>query len=532
MTELCRPSARFLIRPGDKAYACLWVLLLVFGGVYVSQLDAHGFWWDEWMTLQTVGMPFGEMVQERISHGHGPVYFGLLQFWAMVAGVGEPVLRLPSVFFALVSAWLMFQIGARVAGRWTGVMAAGLLLASPTTLWLALQARPYTMAMALLLAGAAWILRCKERPEHWSHAWVLGGLNLLALATHYSAGLFLLGQAAYLITLRKERKDLLTGAVAGCLAALTLAGMTVKTAGSAGPVSWIAPHRWDAVPGLMGQAALSERLAGEWPIGSALAGMLLGLIGAMGVWKARPGKRVLVAFLWGVPLMAAAMLVLGGYPDVAQVPRYFAACLAFEGLAVALALGYWTRHRPAWGIAGLAALTAVCLACGWDVVYRGPEYPYRDVARLIEQTGDADDIVMVSGPHFQLAPWFYYASRSTVNLKDPDRGVVKRFEWASEPAGMDKKLPETVGPNARLWLVPFESGPMKPETRAMLKKLVDDYAVIKEYEVKGRLIFEFERPTMVVGTEMDPSDEQQEDGMPELPVESMPAEPEEEMIGT
>ena len=57
-----------------------------------------------------------------------PLYHFMLAAAFKVAGVGLAQARLVSAFFGLVTLWLTYALGRRLAGRWGGVIAAGLLV--------------------------------------------------------------------------------------------------------------------------------------------------------------------------------------------------------------------------------------------------------------------------------------------------------------------------------------------------------------------------------------------------------------------
>ncbi len=512
MTELYRALlVSFGLERGRVGWARLaMVFVLSAAGLfYLSQINRHGFWWDEWMTLQVMHMGVVEIIRERLAHGHGPVYFYFLKAWSLAAGMGEVALRLPSVAFALCAGWLTYLIGRALSGRWVGVIGAALLLGSPTTFWLAIQARPYTLAMALVLASMWWILRCEIKGRERGQAWVLAGLNLLALATHYSTGLFLAGELAYLLWRVKRRPDLAVGAGAGGALGAVFPLASAAMAGASGPVAWIPVWRWESVPGLMAQGMSSESLVRDWPWGMLLMACGVMVLGALGVRRMRGDKGGLVVLVWWMPMLLAFVMAMMRYPDIARVARYFAGPLAAQMVAVGAGVqSVWRKSK----VTGQVVAALICVVCGWsltDVAWNGPEYPYRDVARLIEKMGERGDMVVVAGPHFELAPWFYYAKRPTMNLLEPAGGLSEQFEWGLKAGDFEAgegPVERLKQKTTRVWLVPFENVKINEDARRQIMALTHEFSVIHEHVVKGRTVFELEMPSLVAGTGMDPSD--------------------------
>jgi uncharacterized membrane protein len=115
-------------------------------------LDARPLWLDEVFTLQRVNLPAPALVVDSFTHHHMPSFFLLL---APLAPLGHPEfwLRLPSALFGALAVALVYVIGARVAGRRAGVLAALVLGLSPAALAYSQEARSYTLVMCLVLVA-------------------------------------------------------------------------------------------------------------------------------------------------------------------------------------------------------------------------------------------------------------------------------------------------------------------------------------------------------------------------------------------
>ncbi|MBK8020481.1 MAG: glycosyltransferase family 39 protein [Chloroflexi bacterium] len=112
-----------------------------------------------------------------------PLYYGLLHFAASAFGTSEFALRFVSLLIGLPVIPLTFYLGAQVAGRRAGVIAALLAVFSAPLWWASQEARMYTLlALLVLICALAWE-RLRRRPTRlaWQALWVA---EVLLLYTH------------------------------------------------------------------------------------------------------------------------------------------------------------------------------------------------------------------------------------------------------------------------------------------------------------------------------------------------------------
>jgi uncharacterized membrane protein len=127
---------------------------------------------------------------------HPPVYFVLAHFWMkMFSHPGELasiwVARSLSAFFGVISIPAMFGFGyLTFRSKLIAQMAAAMMAVSPYTIFLAREARHYTLGMLLVIASVCcfvkaiqFIYRQKSLPVCLILTWV--AINSLGIATHY-----------------------------------------------------------------------------------------------------------------------------------------------------------------------------------------------------------------------------------------------------------------------------------------------------------------------------------------------------------
>ena len=142
-----------------------------------------------------------------ISPDHGPLYFLLMNLWQRVAGADLFALRLPSVFFALLSLALAYRIARLGGDEWNGLSAAAILLFLAFFLHYTHVARMYT-----LLALAAACLVWSYWKTSYSRARLKRGIWLLLFASaalimyiHYSGAILLAAIGVYHLLFARKR---------------------------------------------------------------------------------------------------------------------------------------------------------------------------------------------------------------------------------------------------------------------------------------------------------------------------------------
>jgi 4-amino-4-deoxy-L-arabinose transferase-like glycosyltransferase len=127
-----------------------------------------------------------EMLRDLMSiRDQVPFYYWVMRFWSKI-GTDALILRLFSVYLGTASVAIVYQIGRRLDGPTTGLLAAFLLAISPFHIWYSQEVRMYALLPALLLLAHFCLLRLLER-NRWQ-LWLLYGLAMTAvLYTHYFA---------------------------------------------------------------------------------------------------------------------------------------------------------------------------------------------------------------------------------------------------------------------------------------------------------------------------------------------------------
>jgi hypothetical protein len=389
-----RPSIAAAARVSSDGIGLALVTLLAFWARWHG-IAADPLWFDELLTWRRAIQPPAGLVADAFSGAHYPLYFMVVAGWVALFGDTVAQLRAPSVLFGTLAVPVAFLVARDLGGRAAGHAAAVLTALSPFAVTYAQEARPYALAMLLVLVALAGQVRLALRPGrgalgHWA-AWVAGTAG--ALITLKGSVLWfaasLAGFAAIRAGLGGRGRRLFDAALAAALGAVALVWLP-WLAGLAEPFAtrvagyWVpAPSLGDVARGigfayLLGQLdpvafhPLAEPVA---PLGPVL--LVLALAGALAL---RGPARVLIV---AAALAPPVLLLAAGLVTPVFVPRYlFAGVPAFLVLAGVGAgalierLGVW---RPAAGLAAAAAL-AVAAAVQLAPYYAAERKPRWDLA--------------------------------------------------------------------------------------------------------------------------------------------------------
>ena len=415
--------------PTRSAQAAL-ILVAIAAVIRVPRLFTSLFY-DEIFTIQHfVTRPFFTIPFAQIG-ANNHILNSLLLAPLVRISSAEAFVRLPAYLAGLLSLWLLFRVGQRMAGGLIGLLALLGAATSPYHLWYSTLARGYMPGLCLSLFGLWTVLRAGSPPNRASR-WMFGISQVLASWAMPTAALVPIALAGFLLP-----------GVAPSWRART--GIDPRTpTGSA----WLVTSLWTTLavgfvnlptlPFLILQASRSDaRLGGslaegaEWlgifsqgaiaaaaGIGLILAG---GLIGFTRLWRQRPWP-----VRWTVSLLAIGIAGFAAKPSPGRIH-----VIAFSGVAVFAALGLRqlleavvTRNAPVrlrTTLAGLGsvAAAAVLIAASWgELVHAAAGMPLQDIRRavqLAESTLPADHGTIVTSG-FTAREIAYYATRPVTSL--------------------------------------------------------------------------------------------------------------------
>lgn len=166
----------------------------------------ESLWFDElWATRIKLGT-FNQLVREMVIDVHPPLYYMFSYFWIKLFGDSEIAIRLPPLLFGLAGIVMTFVYGSRVAGRWTGLLAAALVAFSPVHIWYSQEARPYTALMVLVLMAAYAGNRAAEAERPFIWPCIYAAAMLMMLFTHFYMVAYLVPTALVSFCMAKRKR--------------------------------------------------------------------------------------------------------------------------------------------------------------------------------------------------------------------------------------------------------------------------------------------------------------------------------------
>ncbi len=421
-----------------------------------------------------------------------PLYYLLLIVWTRL-GSSDAWLRSLSVIFAIISVFLIYRLGRRLAGEAEGLIAALLLTVSPLFIHHAQEIRMYALSLCLGLAGTLFLVDAllTERTRRPTQV-TLAGWSLFRLLAIYTVPLniTLLLPDVLIIFLRFRRERAVLFSFGKWLLILLVlwSPSVLSVIRESSPSSSYAEDHIGAKPPGLDNLIRPLKFLTVWPFpvqDSAIAALfyklftplIAALIGASVIRKHKSSK-----LLW-----TCAWLFIPVMPIVAfsylSVPIWQNRYLLFVSpyLFILLAAGL-TRLWRQWKIAAVAigALYLIAISGGlvhYYTVQNRTDYKFN--VETIEQYEQAGDAIVWSYECCSMGLTHYYDGSSDVHVhtaKDVET-LADAQQWvAGFPGGYD-----------RWWLVTENLGPVAKDVRS---------AVDSAYHIET--VFDYEQGSEVM----------------------------------
>jgi hypothetical protein len=398
---------------------------------------------DETLALFVGRGSFGHVVHTVITErGGAPLHF--LFAWAIAhLGGGLTALRLVSLVFAVASVPLIALLGARLADRAVGLVAAALASGTWVVLFQGVYGRMYTLFLFTSLLSFLALLSALDQGGRRRFA--LWGLALLAMLASHPYAVLVLGGETLFVVLRRVR--------------LRPALLTLAAVGVAGIPFWWADivlrGRFDVGVGGGGPRLGSPRSVLHyfwWVSGDFSAGhhewsapvLLLALAGAVLLVRRRRAGLLLAACVVAVPALAFMLATL--HSTTSPEARHIIFVLPFFSIALALPLVELGRFRPP--LTAVVALAAVGALVVGEVRWAHRKTPplfdgdpaaqtqaRNSAANWLASTARADDVLLGYEPIY-LRAWERNRSFSIHALPRADPALL---------AAALKDVPEPLG---------------------------------------------------------------------------------------
>jgi uncharacterized membrane protein len=438
----------------------LLIFMLLFGfWLRITLLDGQSLWWDEGISLHLATSTFAEIVVNRVTNIHPPLYFFLLKIWITLTGTTAFAARYFSVMASLTQMALVFALLRRWFGRKTAVI--GLLLTAVWSLSIiyAQEVRVYAFLpliyLALLLLTQQVVQQrnvlptaCTEPAEATvpqRKTWLLLGIvEWIGLHLHYNV-LFLLiflnGWAIWQLASqsppqsRQRLRTWLKVQLAVGLASLPWAVAVLfnwsavqaetNLAGfSTQPPAWsfVLPQVWGFhLTGLVNVFAdVSVQLA------SVALFFLLGLLLILAWWKHMRRWPIQLLLFWLGPLwLGFTVWLVRSFSHPRYISLFASGFILFLAFLLTPRLSEGKRE-PSFplvlaNLLRLATAVTFLWLSGWGLAHYffDPNFAKDDmrvVAKILAEEADSDDLILIPRTDWSLP--FTYEGETPVQMAD------------------------------------------------------------------------------------------------------------------
>ncbi|HWI97064.1 MAG TPA: glycosyltransferase family 39 protein [Solirubrobacterales bacterium] len=372
----------------------LWALALLTAlgaAMRFASLDVQSYHHDEVITaLRVIPGSFTDMLHAvKNSESNPPLYYVLAWGWAKAFGTHEVGLRSLSALLGTATIPLAYCIGAELAHRRAGLIAAALLAVNPMLIWYSQEARSYALLVFFSAASLLFFVRAlRTRGARDLALWALA--SALALCSHYFAVFAVAIEALWLLIALRGRWRVVFPA----LAAVGLVGLALVPLISAqvNPthIGWIEESLLSTrffqtgVSFLVGETGhvIAESPRERYALLPAvLFAMALLLVAFRGTRRERRGALIGLVLGSGVALLAL-LAALAGKDYV--VERNLLPALV--PLAIAASLGFAADRARRLGLLLAVALCAYWIAFGVHVT-QTPNLQRPDFRGITEELG-------------------------------------------------------------------------------------------------------------------------------------------------
>ena len=181
----------------EKTSIKLGCIILIGAILRLFQLGEESIFIDEGITVELTRLSFTDMIVNRASNFHAPLYFIFMHLWVTVFGVSEVSIRLPSVIFGVASIYAIFLLANKMfKDENIALLSAFLMAISYYQIRYSQDARMYSLFTLLAIMSMYYFIDVHENPLMLSKGYLIS--TGLLLYTHIYAMLLVLFQGIFL----------------------------------------------------------------------------------------------------------------------------------------------------------------------------------------------------------------------------------------------------------------------------------------------------------------------------------------------
>ncbi len=160
------------------------------------------FWLDEAFSWSLSRQTIPNLLLASAADNNPPLYYLLLHFW-LIPNQSEFFLRLPSVFFGIISIFLIYAITKRLFNQKIAFTSTMVFTLSPLLIYFSAETRMYSLWLMLTLFAFYFFIKILKKATYKDYL-LLGFFGLLSLFTQYFSCFFLLTLFVFLFINRRK----------------------------------------------------------------------------------------------------------------------------------------------------------------------------------------------------------------------------------------------------------------------------------------------------------------------------------------
>ncbi|MFX0202078.1 MAG: glycosyltransferase family 39 protein [Candidatus Hodarchaeota archaeon] len=180
----------------------LILLAILFLGLFlrIYDLGNESIWVDEGISIRLAHLKPFQIIEDRASNIHPPLYFVILHYWVNLFGDSEFSTRFLSVIFGLLTIFMICKVGGLVFDKEVGILSSLLLGLSVFHIHYSQETRSYSlMALLTLLSIYFFVKLLEKRSLVVAIGYILS--SILLMYTHLFGLFIIVAQNIYLVTL-------------------------------------------------------------------------------------------------------------------------------------------------------------------------------------------------------------------------------------------------------------------------------------------------------------------------------------------
>lgn len=467
-----------LLNP-DTGWVLVVVILLIATVLRLYQIGAESLWVDEFHSFRdTANLSLNP---SRI------LYFALLRLW-MIFGTSDAWLRGLSAVFGIGCVFLIYQLGYRLVGRTTGLLAAFMLAVSPLFIHHSQEVRMYMLSTFLTMGGTLALVSVFEQFTFTGLGlWAVA--RLLAIFTTPLNVLILLPDGLLIFLRFRNQRRIFLAIGASILAAIAvfIGFLVIQKSPFIQAVQSFISSVKDRVPGIPEVIGQLPAATVYWPMQQMPRSILwfygiyslvlLFVLGFLIFNQARSARHNWLAVWAFLPL---GILLVSSYAvGYLWSPRYL--LLSIPYVIILLAAGFLQVWRWKRGVAAMVVLIYAVALGGGLLHYYGENNrtDWRGAVQAINTAEQPGDVVVVPSAFIRDRVFDRYYSGSAPIYLIPEL----RFTQNIDQSAIEQTLEQLPG-GSRLWLFYKRSrGTNGKQQNQWLQEGIKERFIVQEHQV-------------------------------------------------